>query len=78
MASAGVPPAAEAVSRERRSREYVCEIHALLQSCSRTTSSSRALRAAFEQRLIRIPIKREIREDLHAIQRTVTQPGQIT
>ncbi len=36
------------------------------------------LRAAFEQRHIRIPISRDIREDLHAIQRTVTQSGQIT
>lgn len=36
------------------------------------------LRAAFEQRLIRIPASRDIREDLHAIQRTVTQSGQIT
>jgi phage FluMu gp28-like protein len=36
------------------------------------------LRAAFEQRLLRIPISREIREDLHAIQRCVTQSGQIT
>ncbi len=36
------------------------------------------LRAAFEQRLIRIPISRDVREDLHAIQRTVTQSGQIT
>src|SRR5262249_27157895 len=36
------------------------------------------LRAAFEQRLLRIPISREIREDLHAIPRTVPQSGQIT
>jgi phage FluMu gp28-like protein len=36
------------------------------------------LRAAFEQRLLRIPISREIREDLHAIQRCVTHSGQIT
>jgi phage FluMu gp28-like protein len=36
------------------------------------------LRTAFEQRIVRIPISREIREDLHAIQRTVTQSGQIT
>ena len=36
------------------------------------------LRVAFEQRLLRIPISREIREDLHAIQRSVSQFGQIS
>lgn len=35
------------------------------------------LRTAFEQRVLRIPISREIREDLHAIQRSVTQNGTI-
>jgi phage FluMu gp28-like protein len=36
------------------------------------------LRTAFEQRTLRIPISREIREDLHAIQRTVSLTGAIT
>lgn len=36
------------------------------------------LRAAFEQRSLRIPIHREIREDLHGIQRIVSLAGQIS
>jgi phage FluMu gp28-like protein len=36
------------------------------------------LRAAFENRSVWIPISREIREDLHGVQRCVTQTGQIS
>ena len=36
------------------------------------------LRVAFEQRNLRIPISRDIREDLHGIQRSVSQFGQIS
>jgi phage FluMu gp28-like protein len=36
------------------------------------------LRAAFENRSVSIPMSREIREDLHGVQRCVTQTGQIS
>jgi phage FluMu gp28-like protein len=35
------------------------------------------LRRRFEDRLIRVPVKAEIREDLHSIQRTVTAAGNV-
>jgi phage FluMu gp28-like protein len=36
------------------------------------------LRMAFERRAVRVPIRREIREDLHLVNRVTSASGQIT
>ena len=44
----------------------------------RQRRSAGLLRRRFEERSIRVPVSREIREDLHAVQRVVSTGGNVT
>lgn len=65
-----------AMLAEEAARYFPCVEEVMFTSASKEEMATKT-RKAFEDRQIRIPIERDVRDDLHSIRKTVTQAGNI-
>jgi phage FluMu gp28-like protein len=67
-----------AMMAEELSRQYGWRVESCMFTAAFKSDLFPPLRRAFEERTVRVPIDREVREDLHALRKTISPSGQTT